>query len=201
VVGAELAPAHVSIRVPANWAISTGLTPTSDARTYFASNAEVLVGSPILVGRLSQHWFSVHGVPHQIAHWIAPNAPPFDTMTFIDGVERLANEAVRLFGRAPYREYVFQFQDNAYGGLENYNSVTIGLPSADLARDPHAMLQAVLRGPATATREAAALRFHPRRPPRASYDALPLVAGQLALLGGAGEPSGVQLAPRRARGL
>ena len=140
-VGAELAPAHVSVRVPGNWAVATGLTPTSEPRTYFASNAEVLMESPILVGRFRQHWFFAGGVPHQIAHWIAPNAVPFDTMTFIDGIERMTNEAVRLFGRAPYREYLFQFQDNAYGGLEHYNSLTIGVTSAELARNPHAVLQ------------------------------------------------------------
>jgi predicted metalloprotease with PDZ domain len=140
VVGAELAPAHVSVRVPTDWGIATGLTPTSEPRTFFASNAYVLVESPILVGRYRQYWFPIDGVPHHIAHWIAPGSVPFDTMAFINGVERMANEVVRLFGRAPYREFTFQFQDNAYGGLEHHNSVSLGTPSAELARNPNAVL-------------------------------------------------------------
>jgi predicted metalloprotease with PDZ domain len=47
-------------------------------------------------------------------------------------------QAVALFGRAPYREYTFLVQDGAYGALEHLNSVTLGVPSADLARDPSA---------------------------------------------------------------
>ena len=140
VVGAELAPAHVTVRVPEDWGIATGLTPTSEPRTYFAPNAYVLVESPILVGRFRQYWFPIDGVPHRIAHWIAPNAAPFDTMAFINGVERMANEVVRLFGRAPYREFTFQFQDNAFGGLEHHNSVSLGTPSTELARNPNGVL-------------------------------------------------------------
>jgi predicted metalloprotease with PDZ domain len=84
--------------------------------------------------------FPIDGVPHTIAYWPLPNGTPFDTATFRNGVELLANEAVKLFGRPPYREYLFQFQDNAFGGLEHHNSVTLGAPSAQLARNPHAVL-------------------------------------------------------------
>ena len=35
----------------------------------------------------------------------------------------------------PYREYSFLIQDGAYGALEHYNSVTIGLPSAQIAKN------------------------------------------------------------------
>src|SRR5439155_11296391 len=59
VVGAELAPAHVSLRLPRDWSVATGLTPTADPKTFFASNAFALVESPILVGRLRPHQFSV----------------------------------------------------------------------------------------------------------------------------------------------
>jgi predicted metalloprotease with PDZ domain len=94
----------------------------------------------MLVGRFRQYWFSIDGVPHHIAHWIAPNAVPFDSMAFVNGVERMANEVVRLFGRAPYREYTFQFEDDAWGALEHHNSVTVGTPSTELARNPNGSL-------------------------------------------------------------
>jgi len=42
-----------------------------------------------------------------------------------------------FFGRAPYREYAFLFQDGAWtGGLEHPNSLTLGAPSEQLAKDP-----------------------------------------------------------------
>src|SRR3989454_11912025 len=51
------------------------------------------------------------------------------------------HQTFALFGRAPYREYTFQFEDGAFGGgLEHRNSVTLGAQSADLARDPNAVI-------------------------------------------------------------
>lgn len=141
VVGAELGPSHVAVQMPASWRIATGLTPTSEPRTFSAASVYELVESPILVGRFRAWSFPIDGVPHTIAYWALPNGTPFDTATFRYGIERLANEAVRLFGRPPYREYVFQFQDGAFGGLEHHNSVSLGAASAELAKDPNAYLQ------------------------------------------------------------
>jgi predicted metalloprotease with PDZ domain len=73
-------------------------------------------------------------------YWPLPDATPFDTTAFVAGVRGIAREAVRLFGRAPYREYTFVFQDGAYGGLEHLNSATLGAPSSALARGQAASL-------------------------------------------------------------
>lgn len=139
VVGAELAPSHVEVVTP--WpSISTGLTPTAEPRTFFAPNAYVLVESPILVGQYRDWSFTIDRVPHSIVYLGRPGRPAFDTATFRNGVERMTVEAVKLFGRAPYREYHFQFQDQAFGGLEHHNSVTLGAASDQLATNPHSLL-------------------------------------------------------------
>lgn len=139
VVGSELAPAHVEVITP--WpGIATGLTPTAVPTTFFAANAYVLVESPILVGQYRRWSFSVDHVPHHIAYLGQPGRPAFDTLAFRNGVERMTQQAVRLFGRPPYREYHFLFQDLAWGGLEHHNSVTLGAPGDQLARDPNAVL-------------------------------------------------------------
>ena len=136
VVGAELAPAHVTLELPADWDIATGLAPTADPRTFFAPSVGVLTDSPILAGRLRSWRFAVDGVPHRVVYWPLPDAQPFDTAALVGGLERLAGEAVALFGRAPYRDFTFQIQDGALGSLEHANSVSIGAPSAQLAREP-----------------------------------------------------------------
>jgi predicted metalloprotease with PDZ domain len=141
VVGAELAPSHITLELPPGWDVATGLTPTSDPRTFFAPSAGLLVDSPILVGVFRSWRFAVDGVPHRVVYWPLPSAAPFDTAAFVGGLERLTRQAVALFGRAPYREYVFVFQDGAFGGgLEHFNSATLGAPSADLAANPYAVL-------------------------------------------------------------
>ena len=140
VVGATLAPAHVALELPQGWAAATGLEPTADPAIFFAPSVDVLTDSPVLVGRFATWRFTMDGVPHRVVYWPLADATPFDTAAFADNVERLARQTIALFGRAPYREYAFLFQDGAYGGLEHRNSVTLGAPSADLARDPKWLL-------------------------------------------------------------
>lgn len=140
VVGASLAPAHVRLELPADWRIATGLTPTADPQTFFAPTADILMDSPILAGRLRLWSFAVDGVPHRVVYWPSPRSTPFDTTRFTRSLSLLVRQAVDLFGRAPYREYAFLFRDDAYGGLEHYNSVTLGAPSARLAEDPSDLL-------------------------------------------------------------
>jgi predicted metalloprotease with PDZ domain len=133
VVGATLAPAHLTLDLPSGWDVATGLTPTADPRTFYTASAFVLTESPLLVGRLRSWRFAVEGVPYRVVYWPRPDAVPFDTAAVVEGLGKLAREAVAITGRAPYREYVFQLQDGALGSLEHPNSVSVGAPSARLA--------------------------------------------------------------------
>jgi len=140
VVGGTLAPSHLTLELPPEWQIATGLEPTVDPHTFFAPTVGVLVDSPLLVGRLRSWRFAVDGVPHRVVYWPLPDAAPFDTAALVGSIERLTRQAVALFGRAPYRDYSFLLEDGAYGALEHRSSVTLGAPSAELARDPRALL-------------------------------------------------------------
>jgi predicted metalloprotease with PDZ domain len=136
VVGETLAPLHVRLDVPDGWSIATGLTPTSDPRTFYAPSAAVLVESPMLVGRLRDWRFTEGGVPHRVVYWPAPDTTPFDSAAIVDGIRRIVRGTIALFGRAPYREYAFLLQDGSFGALEHANSVTLGAPARSLAEDP-----------------------------------------------------------------
>ena len=136
VVSATLAPSHVRIQAPASWKVVTALTPTSDPSVFFAPSVDVLVESPIFVGRVHDWSYRVDGVPHRVVYWSLPTGAAFDSVAFVGALERLSQQAVALFGRAPYREFTFIFQDGAYGGLEHAASVTLGAPSDALARNP-----------------------------------------------------------------
>ena len=133
VVGETLAPSYVRLELPAGWSIATALTPTSDARTFYAASTLVLVESPMLVGRLRDWRFMVDAVPHRVVYWSLPDAVPFDSSAVITAVAQLARAASDLFGRLPYREYLYQLQDGAYGALEHPASVTLGARSSELA--------------------------------------------------------------------
>ena len=140
IVGATLGPAHLTVDIPRSWQLATGLVPTSDPYTFFAPTFDVLVEGPVFAGHYKSWRFTVDGVPHRIVYWPSPNATPFDTSAFVDGVRRMAEQAVALFGRPAWRDYTFIFQDRAWGGLEHANSVTLGASSEALARDPMSSL-------------------------------------------------------------
>jgi len=107
----------------------------------FETDVETLLDSPILYGSSIRFWpFAIDGVPHTIAYWPLPDATSFDTAAFVEAIEKVAREAVAVFGKPVYPYYAFLLEDGAYGALEHRNSVTIGMPSRDLARDPHAYL-------------------------------------------------------------
>jgi predicted metalloprotease with PDZ domain len=97
-----------------------------------------LLDSPILLGKLRQWSFVEEGTTFHVVYWPLPNATPFDTTAFVDGLRRLTHEAVAIFGRAPTANYYFLFQDGAQDALEHTASVSVGLPSEELARNPHA---------------------------------------------------------------
>jgi predicted metalloprotease with PDZ domain len=150
-LGAERMPVTVTLELPASWKVATGLTPPAPlsatprggqgVRSFTAANAAALMESPILAGHVREWRFVERRVPHRIVYWPLPDAAAFDTLAFVSGIQRLVRETFSLFGRAPYREYTFQFQDGAYGGLEHPNSVSLGARSVDLARDPNAVIE------------------------------------------------------------
>jgi predicted metalloprotease with PDZ domain len=138
VVGAELAPARVTLDLPNGWASASGLEPTKDPKTFSASSVELLLDSPIVVGQF-QHWdFVVNGLKHQVVYLPQPNAAAFDTAAFIDGIQKLVIEGLKIGGKAPYKHfkhYTFLYQDGAVGALEHINSLTIGARSQSLAQE------------------------------------------------------------------
>ena len=140
IVGETRIPSHVSLDIPEDWIVATGLEPTSDPHRFFAPSVDALMEGPIFAGRFSDWRFDVDGVPHRVIYWRAPGGTPFDSVAFLDGVRRVVGESAKIFGGVPWREYTFIFQDSARGGLEHPNSVTLGAPSSDLARDPDAYL-------------------------------------------------------------
>jgi predicted metalloprotease with PDZ domain len=136
IVGLENEAAGVTLDIPAEWKLAAGLPGKPSARRFTAPSLHALMESPILVGSLSEWSFTAHNIPHRVSYWRLPNATTFDSAAFVTGIEKIVNQAMFLFGSAPYREYTFLFQDGAWsGGLEHPNSVTPGAQSEELAKD------------------------------------------------------------------
>ena len=140
------AEVDIELSVPGQvvWDVPGGNSIMPDGRALrqdFRTDAATLLDSPMLYGSTLRFWhFEVDGIPHTIAYWPLPNATPFDTAQFVEAIKKVVTEAVAVFGKPPYPHYTFLLEDGAFGALEHANSVTIGMPSSDLARDPRAYL-------------------------------------------------------------
>ncbi len=138
-LGMEHQGATVSLELPKEWQVGTALDPVGPG-VYAAPDLETLMESPFQVGIQSKWEFLVREIPHRVFYWRLPDPTPFDTTAFVNGIQRIANGALALFGEAPFTRYTFQFQDGAYGGLEHPGSVTLGALSENLSSDPNAFL-------------------------------------------------------------
>ena len=133
--GSKLTPSQVTFRLPPGWRIATGLVPTTDSTVYWAPSYDVLIDSPVLIGRILSYDFLAAGVPHRAAvdlGGVRATAAP----VFVDMLRRISETAIQVFGNAPYKDYTYIFVAGRGGGLEHLNSTTIGVSSETLARNP-----------------------------------------------------------------
>jgi predicted metalloprotease with PDZ domain len=121
------APCALILRLPDGWQAASGLDSIS--------SAPQLLDAPILVGRLHRWSFKVESVPQEIDYLSSTNSLPFDTILLISDIRKIVRATRDLFGGYPYKHYCFLLEDKSAGALEHDNSVTIGVPAAELSSD------------------------------------------------------------------
>src|SRR5258706_8377408 len=134
--GWKQAPARVTFQVPAGWRIATGLAPiASDSTTFAAPDYDVLIDSPVLLGKFLTYAFSAAGTPHRAVVDLGGGRAQAPGV-FVDMLRRISTTAIGIFGSAPYADYTYIFVGGRGGGLEHLNSTTIGVTTGTLARNP-----------------------------------------------------------------
>ncbi|HVZ20830.1 MAG TPA: hypothetical protein VG871_07200, partial [Vicinamibacterales bacterium] len=116
-------PYDLRLDLPPAWTDSiTSMIPTEGASNrYSAPNYDVFIDSPIVMGSIGTHEFTVCGAQHILADFGEPGA--WNGAAAADALKRIVNEHCRLMGGLPFARYVFlnAFRRGA-GGLEHLNS-------------------------------------------------------------------------------
>lgn len=115
-------PAEIRVEAPEGWRTATGLERVDDAgRVFRAETYDVLVDSPLEVGRHDLIEFEVNGVPHEIAIWGRGDYKP---ERLREDFTKIVSTTSALFGDLPYERYVFllHLTPRASGGTEHLNS-------------------------------------------------------------------------------
>lgn len=114
---------RVRLRLPPEWKHSiTGLPKVSGREhEYVASDYDVLIDSPFLVGNPAIYEFEVAGKKHYLVH--QGEGGVWDGPASAHDVQRIVEEQHRFWGQLPYENYFFlNVIEQGRGGLEHLNS-------------------------------------------------------------------------------
>ena len=128
-------PSTLRIVPRAGWKIATGLPPIADrANTFRAENFDILYDSPVEVSDFKEIDFTVRGVAHRI---VIDGDGNYDSMRLREGVRRIVEAEVSLFGEIPYHDYTFilHLRSAGGGGLEHLNSTALGFRRSNFATE------------------------------------------------------------------
>ncbi len=117
---------ELTLIVPENWKISTGLEKISDNK-FRSTNYDIMADSPIEVGTHAVFQFKVDGKEHEVAIF---GTLPVDSRKFVGDIEKIVTAASTLMKGIPPKKYCFIIDltdSKAGGGLEHMNSTVIVL--------------------------------------------------------------------------
>jgi predicted metalloprotease with PDZ domain len=117
------APSTVTVNPFSNWKIATGLPKVSGkANTFRAENYDVLYDSPFEVSDYKEVDFTVEGKPHRI---IFSGDGNYDMQRTAADIQKIVEQAYKIFGELDYNDYTFIVNLRGGGGLEHLNSTAL----------------------------------------------------------------------------
>lgn len=113
----------VSVKPFGKWKVATGLPPVSGKpNTFTAENYDILYDSPFEVSDHKEVSFTVENVPHRIVFSGDGN---YDMERTAKDIAKIIEQAFKIFGELPYKDYTFIVNLRGGGGLEHLNSTAL----------------------------------------------------------------------------
>src|SRR4051794_36827006 len=114
---------RVTVTPYSNWKIATGLPKVAgQTNTFRADNFDILYDSPFEVSNFKEADFTVEGKPHRI---IFSGDGNYDMQKTAADVAKIVEQAYKIFGELPYKDYTFIVNLRGGGGLEHLNSTAL----------------------------------------------------------------------------
>jgi predicted metalloprotease with PDZ domain len=117
------APSTITVRPYGDWKIATGLRPVAGRpNTFTAPNFDILFDSPFEVSNFREHTFMAAGAPHRL---VITGDGNYDMEQIGVDTDKIADEAVKIFGDLPVEDYLIILNLRGGGGLEHLNSTAL----------------------------------------------------------------------------
>lgn len=114
-------PSTVTVKPYSTWKVATGLPKISE-NTFQAENYDVLFDSPFEVGNFNDIYFEVQGKQHR---FVIDGDGNYDIKRIARDTAKIVEEAYKIFGELPYKDYTFILNLRGGGGLEHLNSTAL----------------------------------------------------------------------------
>lgn len=114
-------PTTLTVKPYGNWKIATGLPKTGE-NTFVAENYDILYDSPFEVGDFKDIYFTVQGKQHR---FVIEGDGNYDINKIAKDTAKIVEEAYKIFGELPYKDYTFILNARGGGGLEHLNSTAL----------------------------------------------------------------------------
>jgi predicted metalloprotease with PDZ domain len=131
-------PSTLKFQIPQGWKLVSPLKSTADPMTFTASDYDVLVDAPAMMGNFDIHEFQVQGKPHYFTAYPAGRFNAQKSKRFTEMLAAAINAQSAIFGDLPYDKYVAYYffqpaESNASGALEHLNSYVAFAPQGERA--------------------------------------------------------------------
>jgi predicted metalloprotease with PDZ domain len=114
---------EVSLDPPRGWRVATALRGLQHGR-FGAAHYDELVDAPVEVGIFDEAHFRERSIPHRV---VLCGQGERRAVDLVPDLQRIVRAGAALFGRLPYREYVFfiHLAQKRGGGLEHANGTSL----------------------------------------------------------------------------
>ncbi|MCS4308976.1 putative metalloprotease with PDZ domain [Rheinheimera pacifica] len=144
----ETLPHYINIskpqsRVTDSWRVATGLTRSQNTDflsfgEYSATNYQLLIDCPILLGKFALTEFVINSISHYL---VVTGDNLTDLSRFTDDLTQICQQQVNVFGNLPVDLTSYWFllwvTEDGYGGLEHLNSTLLLCSRFDLPAPEH----------------------------------------------------------------
>ena len=135
VVDGKQLPATLKLEIPAKWKVACSLDSNGE-NGFRAADYDELIDSPVQMGMMDRHDFTVKGIPFAA---IIVGESNVDRAALLNTLKRVSAAGIDIFGHAPFKRYhyiIHMDTGNFGGGIEHRNSTVLNVWGM-VTRQPH----------------------------------------------------------------
>lgn len=110
-------PVTLTVHIPPNWQIATGLQRTDKPNVFTAANYDELIDCPLELGKFQRSTFQVQDTEFEV---VITGTPKAKVEKWLNELRKVSEAAIRLMKGAPFKRYVYLIHLVPAGGMASF---------------------------------------------------------------------------------